>query len=134
MKRFKVFLITFLLVIAAGVTAQTSNIFNLTDTWNDGGATFDAIKMDVTDTASATDSRLLNLSVGGVEKFIVNKNGQVTIDQGTNDAPFFDFQATADADTTSAISTLTTSGAVQGHIQIEINGIKRWIAILADPS
>lgn len=50
------------------------------------------------------------------------------------DLPFFDFIGTADADTTSAISTHTTSGAIQGHIQIDINGTKRWLAFLADPS
>lgn len=49
------------------------------------------------------------------------------MDQGTADAPFIDFVASADSDTTSAISTLTTSGATTHHIQIEINGVKAWI-------
>ena len=58
----------------------------------------------------------------------------LTLDQNDADKPFIDFQGTTGADTTSSISTLTTSGAVQGHIQIEINGTKRFLAILADPS
>jgi hypothetical protein len=41
---------------------------------------------------------------------------------------FINFRATADADATSAISTLTTSGATTHHIQIEINGVTAWIA------
>jgi len=41
------------------------NINDMSVTWNDGATTFDAIKMNVTDTASASGSRLFNLSVGG---------------------------------------------------------------------
>jgi len=54
--------------------------------------------------------------------------------KGTTDGGFFNFVATADADTTSAISTLTTSGAIVGHVQVELNGTKQWLAVLANPS
>lgn len=47
---------------------------------------------------------------------------------------FIDYQGTAAANTTDPVSTLTTSGAIQGHLQIEVNGVKRWLAFLADPS
>lgn len=47
---------------------------------------------------------------------------------------FVDYRGTPAANTTDPISTLTTSGAIQGHIQVEINGTKRWLAFLADPS
>ena len=53
----------------------------------------------------------------------------IAIDVATNDVGFFNFVATADADATSAISTLTTSGATTGHIQVSINGTKAWIAV-----
>ena len=54
---------------------------------------------------------------------------------GTVDAGFMNFIATADGDATSAISTLTTSGAVTHHIQFEINGTTFWIAgSTTDPS
>lgn len=56
-----------------------SFIYSMTDTWNDGGTTFTAVKMNVTDTASAAGSLLLDLQVGGATRFSVNKNGQVTI-------------------------------------------------------
>lgn len=51
-------------------------IYDLTDTWNAGGTTFNAIKMNVTDTASAAASKLITLQVGGSERFGVRKDGQ----------------------------------------------------------
>jgi len=50
-------------------------IYDLTDTWNAGGTTFSAIKMNVTDTASAAASKLITVQVGGTEKFSVRKDG-----------------------------------------------------------
>jgi hypothetical protein len=50
-------------------------IYDLTDTWNAGGTTFSAIKMNVTDTASASASKLITVQVGGAEKFGVRKDG-----------------------------------------------------------
>jgi hypothetical protein len=58
----------------------------------------------------------------------------IILDQDDTSEPFIDFEGGTGADVTSSISTLTTSGAVQGHIQIDVNGTKRWLAILADPS
>lgn len=57
---------------------STMNIFDLTDTWNAGGTTFTAIKMNATDTASAAGSLLIDLQVGGVSQFSVTKAGAVT--------------------------------------------------------
>jgi hypothetical protein len=51
------------------------NIYDMADTWNAGGTTFTAIKMDVTDTASAAASLLMDLQIGGISKFKVRKNG-----------------------------------------------------------
>ncbi len=80
----------------------------------------------------------LSLIAGGVEGIRITEAGGITsvdINQGTNDSPFFDLQATADGDATSAISTLTTSGGTTHHIQIEINGTTAWIAAsTTDPS
>lgn len=47
---------------------------------------------------------------------------------------FIDYRGTITADTVNPISSLTTPGATQGFIQIEINGVKRWIQFVADPS
>jgi hypothetical protein len=59
----------------------TVPLYNLTDTWNDGGTTFDAIKMDVTNTASAAGSSFLNLLSGGTSVFKVAK--QTSVGGGT---------------------------------------------------
>ena len=53
-------------------------LYDLTDTWNAGGTTFNAIKMNVTDTASAAGSLLMDLQVGGVSQFSVTKDGALT--------------------------------------------------------
>lgn len=54
---------------------MSSYIYNLTDTWNQAGTTFNSIKMNVTDTASASDSKLLDLQISGNSKFNINKTG-----------------------------------------------------------
>ena len=54
-----------------------SYIYDLTDTWNAAGTTFNAFKINVTNTASGASSRLITLQVGGVEKFGVDKTGVV---------------------------------------------------------
>jgi hypothetical protein len=53
-------------------------IYDLADTWNASGTTFTAIKMNVTDTASAAASLLMDLQVGGTSKFSVTKAGTTT--------------------------------------------------------
>lgn len=54
-------------------------VYNMVDTWNAGATTFTAVKMNVTDTASAAGSLLMDLQVGGVSRFNVNKNGVLRI-------------------------------------------------------
>lgn len=57
-------------------------IDSMTDTWNSGGTTFNAIKMNVTDTASAAASKLIDLQVGGNTKANVTKAGLLTLASG----------------------------------------------------
>jgi hypothetical protein len=52
-------------------------------TWNAGGTTFDHILCNVTDTASSINSRLINLQIGSSSRFVVRKDGQTTIANGT---------------------------------------------------
>lgn len=56
----------------------TANIFSFSDTWNDVSTTFNAIKVDVTDNASASDSALIDLQVGSASQFRVDKGGIIT--------------------------------------------------------
>lgn len=53
-------------------------VYDMVDTWNVGGTTFTAVKMNVTDTASAADSLLMDLQVGGASKYKISKGGIVT--------------------------------------------------------
>lgn len=52
-------------------------IHELTDTWDDAGEVFDALHINVTDTASDAESMPLRASVGGVDKFSVRKDSRV---------------------------------------------------------
>jgi hypothetical protein len=65
----------------------TSNIYDLTDTWNAGGTTFTAIKMNVTNTASASTSLLMDLQVDGSSLFSVGRAGNVISPIGTAATP-----------------------------------------------
>ena len=96
-------------------------IDNLTATWNSGGTTFSALKMNVTDSASAAASMLLNLLVGSVEKFAVTKAGDVRV----NTDKFTVAGAsgnTAIAGTLAVTGASTLTGAVTGSAAIKSAG------------
>lgn len=68
---------------------MTSYIYDMVDTWNAGATTFTAVKMNVTDTASAAGSLLMDLQVGGSSRFNVGKTGSLKLGvspTGTNQA------------------------------------------------
>ena len=69
---------------ALGTITTDKQILGGTATWNAAGVTFTAIKANVTDTASAAASKLIDLQVGGVSKFAVDKTGAIS---GTTLAP-----------------------------------------------
>jgi hypothetical protein len=53
-------------------------ILDLSQTWNAGGVTFTGLKANFTSTASAADSLMLDLQIGGASKWKVDKDGDVT--------------------------------------------------------
>jgi hypothetical protein len=60
-------------------TALTANTpFNFTQTWNNASATFTGMRFNATNTASGASSLLMDLQVGGVSQFKVDKVGNVT--------------------------------------------------------
>jgi hypothetical protein len=62
-----------------GATVTTSNpVLNLSQTWNAGAVTFTALKLNVTNTASAAASLLLDLQLGGTSQFKVTRTGNLT--------------------------------------------------------
>ena len=63
-----------------GATVTTSNpVLNLSQTWNAGAVTFTGLKLNVTNTASASDSLLMDLNVGGGSVFSVMRNGRIKL-------------------------------------------------------
>jgi len=82
-----------------------------------------------TNSATAYGLHVDSENAAGPAVMIEAANTSIEMAQGVQDMPFFNFTATADGDTTSAISTLTTSGATTHHVQVDINGVKAWIAV-----
>jgi len=63
-------------LIGTGLTYTTNTpLLDLSQTWNAVGVTFQAIRLNVTNTASAPGSMLMNLQVGGAAKANIDPNG-----------------------------------------------------------
>lgn len=110
-----------------------ANIYDMVDVWNDGATTFTAIKMDVTDTASASGSLLLDLKVGGVTKASIDKNGNLTASlTAIDDVPIGAVTPSTGAFTTLSASSITVTGTVDGR-DVAADGTKLdGIEALAD--
>jgi hypothetical protein len=87
-------------------------IYNLTDNWNDATATWNGIKLAVTNSGSSASSNLLNLTVTGAStaSFVVDKSGNLALN-GTVNKITFTAPATAATLTLADNSTFITSGA-----------------------
>lgn len=72
------------MTVAQG-SITTSAPFTWTQTWNSGAVTFTALKVDVTNTASASSSLLADFQVGGASKFAISKDGKTVVDAGSNE-------------------------------------------------
>lgn len=71
------------------------NIYDMADAWNNGATDWDAIKIDVADSGSSANSRLLNLRVNGEERFAVGKDGSVYVTPGSVTKPSLCFTGSA---------------------------------------
>jgi hypothetical protein len=101
-------------VSLTGSAATTS--FDVTQTWDTSG-TPTAIKLNVTDTASASGSLLMDLQVGGASRFSVSKSAGVYFDanvteqrNGTNAQAFRLYETFTDASNYSRLDVLFYSG------------------------
>ena len=97
-------------------------IYNLTDTWNAAGTVFTAIKVNVTNTASASGSKLIDLQLGGTTLFNVDKNGSVGI--GTS-SPGSKLQVNA-ASTGTAFTVSSSGVGVQALGAYLGSGVAYW--------
>jgi hypothetical protein len=71
-------------ILGTGTVTETTNrpVLDLAQTWNNVATTFTALKLNITDTTSAGNSKLVELQVGGSPKFSVSKAGNVEIPAG----------------------------------------------------
>jgi hypothetical protein len=70
-------------VLAGGTVTTSTPVLSATQTWNDAGVTFTAIDVNVTSTASASASKVLDLRVGDTSVMTVRKDGRFWL---SNDA------------------------------------------------
>ena len=59
-------------------TLKGNSDFIVDPDWNDASTVFTGLKLNVTNTASAANSSLLDLQAGGSSKCAINKNGDIT--------------------------------------------------------
>lgn len=69
-------------IVAHGTITTDAQAWSSTATWNAAGVTFTHLKANVTDTASAAASLLIDLQVGGTSQFKVSKAGLGTFAGG----------------------------------------------------
>jgi hypothetical protein len=63
------------LTLTGGTITTSTPVIDATQTWNNAATTFTGIRFDVTDTASAAGSLLMDLRVGGASRLSVDKGG-----------------------------------------------------------
>lgn len=94
-----------------GTLTTSRPAITVEQTWNASGVAFDAVRVSITNTASAAGARLLNLSVGGASKAAWDVNGKFYV-QGTQvvetrKTGYTAMTGTADRGTAYATSTIT---------------------------
>lgn len=63
--------------LASGTVTASAPPLTVTQTWNNAGVTFSGALVNITNTASAATSNLLDLQVGGTSVFNVNRAGEI---------------------------------------------------------
>lgn len=82
----------------AALSTSTPAI-DIDQTWNSGGTTFQAITLDVVDTASAFGSSLIDIEVGANKKLLLRKDGALAVNTGTIEAALTIAQGSITEDT-----------------------------------
>jgi hypothetical protein len=114
-----------------------ADIFNLSDTWNDGATTFKGIGLNVTDTASASGSLLMDLQVGGSSRFSVRKDGEIIASSSTlkisnnialtgTNANLYNRSGNLTLGDVSDQYAVAVSGAADTGVTLKSAGVLRW--------
>jgi hypothetical protein len=72
------------LSITGGTVTANNPVLSATQTWNNAGVIFTGWRLNVTDTASAAASLLMDLRVGGVSRFFVGKDSSFSYRAASN--------------------------------------------------
>lgn len=68
--------------VGQGAIVADSPLIHSTATWNNAAVTFTHILVNITDTASVGSSLFVDLQLGGISKFKVDKGGTITVANG----------------------------------------------------
>ena len=68
--------------LSTGAVVADTPLLNFAQTWNNAGVAFTGWKLNITDSASAAGSLLMDLRVGGASKFSVAKDGTPALPAG----------------------------------------------------
>lgn len=66
-----------MLTLTGATQTASFPVLDATQTWNNAGVVFTALKVNITNTASATGSLLFDVQAGGISQFNVGKSGQL---------------------------------------------------------
>ena len=108
--------------INGSLTTASIPAFNGTQTWNNSAVTFTGILENITDTASAANSLLIDLQVASASKFAVNKGGNVYF-SGTVTGNGNGLSSIQGANVTGTVSAATTAGTVTTAAQPNITSV-----------
>lgn len=101
--------------------ASNQSALDINQTWNAGGSTFKAIEVDISDTASASGSSLLDIAVDSATKLELRKDGAMLLNTGTY-AGMLSIDKGSSAETTliNAIATWNGAGSTFKGIELDI--------------
>lgn len=109
--------------ITGGTVTASTPLLDLTQTWNNAAVTFVGHRLNVTDTSSAAASLLLNLQIGGNNKWSVRKDGSIdVIDLAATDTIFLRKNGASILRSGSSTSTLTSPLPFNCAGRIFVNG------------
>lgn len=98
------------------------------------GSSTPVIVVDNTGRITAGGSDMTTTTKSTIIQSITGYTGPVVEYRQSGTGPMFNYLGATGATATTTISTLTTPGAVQGWLQIQVNNVKRWMPFYADPS
>lgn len=80
------------MTLASGTQTANNPAQTITQTWNNAGATFTGLRLNVTDTASNANSLLMDLQNGNASRFSVSKNAVLRLANSVGGSSVLDIQ------------------------------------------